>query len=320
MKTAVITGATSGIGNLVLKKFLKAGYTVFAGYREVRQKKILAALSPNVIPFRIDLTKKWTIDESIKIINESVEKIDVLVNAAGMVVAGPLETIPISKIREQFEVNTFAHLEFSQGLFEKLNGGKIINISSMASYGIFPFLAPYCASKKALDILFNSLRIETGSKVKIISVKPGVIATPLWQKSIDNNKDNLGSGKYKAVGDFLISNAAKNANNGLNPNIVADKILEIAESKNPKNSYTIGLDAFGARLVSKIPQGLLDFLVEGVLIKRVKHHLNKISLLNNINKANIEVDTATLVDNIFSLNAENPEAKLKHALKDAIDS
>ncbi|MBQ9688539.1 SDR family NAD(P)-dependent oxidoreductase, partial [bacterium] len=227
MKTAVITGATSGIGNSILNKFLNDGYVVYAGYRDIRQKKDLE-ISENVVPFRIDLSKKWTIEEAVKTINASVEKIDVLVNVAGKVVAGPLETMSVNKIREQFEVNTFSQLEFAQGLFQKLDGGKIINISSMASYGIFPFLAPYCASKRALDMLFNSLRIETGSKVKVVSVKPGVIATPLWQKAIDENREQLSEGKYKIVGDFLMSNAIKNSNSGLNPSVVAKKVLAIA--------------------------------------------------------------------------------------------
>ncbi len=281
MKTAVLTGATSGIGNSILREFIDDGYTVYAGYRDIRQKKELSAISSQVIPFRIDLTKKWTVEDAIKTINQSVEKIDVLINVAGKVIAGPLETLSVNKIREQFEVNTFAQLEFAQGLFEKLDGGKIINMSSMASYGMFPFLAPYCASKKALDMLFNSLRIETGTKVKIISVKPGVIATPLWQKAVDENRENLGAGKYKVVADFLIANAMKNSSDGLNPVVVAKKVLQIANCEKPKNSYVIGFDAKGVQLLSKLPQKFIDVIVEHQLVKRVKEQLNKVMIIQN---------------------------------------
>ena len=281
MKTAVITGATSGIGNSLLKAFLNDGYRVFAGYRDIRQKKDLTILSENVIPFRIDLTKKWTVEEAIKTIKESADSIDVLINVAGKVVAGPLETLSVDKIREQFEVNTFSHLELAQGLFEKLDGGKIINISSMASYGMFPFLAPYSASKRALDMLFNSLRIETGSKVKIISVKPGVISTPLWKKAVEENKDNLGSGKYKVVADYLTANAMKNSNHGLNPRTVAKQILKIANCEKPKTSYVIGLDAIGVRLLSKLPQHCIDLIVEHQLIKKIRNQLSSITILDN---------------------------------------
>ena len=341
MKTAVITGATSGIGNSILNKFLNDGYVVYAGYRDIRQKKDLE-ISENVVPFRIDLSKKWTIEEAVKTINASVEKIDVLVNVAGKVVAGPLETMSVNKIREQFEVNTFSQLEFAQGLFQKLDGGKIINISSMASYGIFPFLAPYCASKRALDMLFNSLRIETGSKVKVVSVKPGVIATPLWQKAIDENREQLSEGKYKIVGDFLMSNAIKNSNSGLNPSVVAKKVLAIANCANPKTSYTIGLDAIGAQLVAKLPQKLIDMLVESQLVKRVKAQLDEVLLVPETRTAKEEgaqdapettsveeeqvevVETLTVeesVDVVYGeLEPTAPESELPSALEEAIEN
>ena len=282
MKIAVITGATSGIGKSILKLFLDNEYTVWAAYRDIKHKKFLASLSENVIPFRIDLSKKWTIREAIKNINEGTDKIDVLVNVAGKVVAGPLEVLSVDKIREQFEVNTFGQLEFAQGLYEKLDGGKIINISSMASYGLFPFIAPYCASKKALDMLFSSLMIETGARIKIISVKPGVISTPLWSKAIEENEENIGSEKYRDIGNFLKSNAKQNISKGLNSEIVAKKVLEIANLKNPKKSYTVGLDAFAARIVSKLPQNIIDIIIEKNLAKQIDNYIKK-SSVNDIN-------------------------------------
>lgn len=60
--------------------------------------------------------------------------------------------IDISEIRRQFDVNVFGHLELTKDLIDLLDGGKIINVSSMASYGVFPFISPYCASKRCLDM------------------------------------------------------------------------------------------------------------------------------------------------------------------------
>ena len=125
------------------------------------------------------MEKPYTITGAADVIRQNTDKIDTLINAAGCVMAGPIENMQISKIRRQFEVNTFSHLDFSQNLLPLLEDGKIINISSMASFGIFPFVAPYCASKRALDILFNSLEVEMQGRIKVVSVKPGVIATPL---------------------------------------------------------------------------------------------------------------------------------------------
>lgn len=272
MKNIVITGATSGIGNLLVKDFIAKGYKVFAGYRNVKLKKNLQDISENVIPFRIDMSKQWSVSDAVKFILEKLdeEKIDTLINVAGAVVAGPIEILNVNKIKEQFEINTFSHLEFTQGLFEKLQGGKIINISSTSSFGVYPFIAPYCASKRALDMLFNSLEIECGGCVKVISVKPGVIKTPLWEKSIEANKDVLGDNKkYEKEMEFLVKSAQKSANKGLNAQKVADLILKINELEKPKSSYTIGFDAKMAEIVSKLPQDVINKIVCKMLKQRM---------------------------------------------------
>lgn len=276
MKTVVITGATSGIGNLLVKDFAKQGCIVFAGYRNTALKKDLQEIGENVIPFRIDLAKKWTVADAVKFINEKTDKIDTLINAAGYVVAGAMECLPVDKIREQFEVNTFAQLQLAQGLFEKLEagaGGKIINISSEASFGVFPFVAPYCASKRALDILFNSIQVECGENIKVISIKPGVVKTPLWEKSIAGNSDSLnGSEKYQKEAEMLKRNAQLNEHRGLDAQEVVDLIVEVEKLKNPKPSYTIGADAKGAEILSHLPQGWINWIIKESIKQRVKKY------------------------------------------------
>ncbi|MBQ8168994.1 SDR family NAD(P)-dependent oxidoreductase, partial [bacterium] len=142
MKTIVITGATSGIGNALVRYFAKDN-RVFAGYRNENHVEDLQALG--VMPFYINMTDKNSIRQAAAFIKSQVDKIDTLINVAGCVVAGVVETLDVDRIREQFEVNTFSHLDFSQNLLDLVEGGKIINISSMASFGVFPFVGPYCA-------------------------------------------------------------------------------------------------------------------------------------------------------------------------------
>lgn len=271
MRNIVITGATSGIGKLLTESFIAQGCRVFAGYRNIKLKKELREISENVIPFHIDMSKSWSIPEAAKFISKKLEEenIDVLINAAGIVVAGPMECLKVDKIREQFEVNTFSHLELTQGLFEKLQGGKIINISSTSSFGIYPFIAPYCASKRALDILFSSLEVECNSDVKVISIKPGVIKTPLWEKSIEQNKNALeGSEKYEKEFEFIIKNAKKNAQKGLDAKKVVDLVMKVEALENPKPSYTIGIDAKIAEIVSHLPQKWINSIVRKMFEKR----------------------------------------------------
>ncbi len=129
-KTYVITGAASGIGKALVEHFAKENI-VFAG---VRRKECLAELrqiSVNVIPFLIDLCIEESITSAVEFIKNKTDKIDTLINGAGCVVAGAIERIPVSELKRQFNTNVFGHLSFTQGLLELLDGGRIINISSI---------------------------------------------------------------------------------------------------------------------------------------------------------------------------------------------
>ncbi len=255
-KTYVITGTTSGIGKALLEAFAKDNI-VFAGYRNEKYLEDLASVSENVIPFFIDMERKDSIAQAAAFIKSKTDKIDTIINVAGCVIAGLVARIDIDDIRKQFEVNTFSHLDLTQRLLPLLKGGKIINISSMASYGIFPFVAPYCASKRALDILFNAMSVE--SDIDVVSVKPGVIATPLWGKSVELNKKSIDRCKdHEKEMQYLIENAKKNETNGLDVHKVTNLIVKIDAMKHPKVSYTIGPDAFFAKVVSRFSQNFLN--------------------------------------------------------------
>lgn len=266
-KTYVITGAASGIGRALTKHF-SVNNTVFAGVRRSEAFEEIGKFSDNVIPFFIDLCSDDSIKKAAEFINSKTNKIDTLINAAGCVVAGAIEKISADELRRQFNTNVFGHIEFTQGLLDLLEGGRIINISSMASYGIFPFISPYCASKRAMDILFNSMLMETKRDIKIISVKPGVIATPLWNKSIDQNrasiKDCCG---YEAEMEYMIKNADKNGRVGAPVQSVVEVVAKADSARNPKLTYTVGKDALAARCVSKLPQTLINSIIKSKVRK-----------------------------------------------------
>lgn len=261
-KTFVITGATSGIGKSLVNK-LAAENIVFAGYRSDAKREELISISPNIYPFYIDYAKPETVKDAADYIKSKCTKIDTLVNIAGCVVAGPIEKIDMEEIRRQFDVNVFGHLDFTKRLIELLENGKVINVSSMASYGVFPFISPYCASKRCLDMFFNALLVENKKNIQVVSVKPGVIATPLWGKSIEENSkyfDNCSG--YEDEMRFMISNAHKNEAKGLSPDKVVEVILKADKTRKPKISYTVGRDALTARLIAKLPQGFVNRLVK----------------------------------------------------------
>ena len=269
-KVYVITGSTSGIGKAVLDKLSKdCSNLIFAGYRN--RSKLPDNIPENVQYFYMDMTNRASIKEAAQFIQSKTNHIDTVINVAGSVVAGPIENIDTQRLRQQFDVNTFSHIEFIQNLMSVLNNSKIINISSMSSFGIFPFISPYCASKRALDIFFNALEIENHKNLRIISIKPGVISTPIWEKSVNANLEYLENCKeYEKELEFIKNNALKNTQKGLPVEKVADLIIKADRCKNPKSSYTIGADAKFAQIVSVLPQGLLNRIIKFGLNYRMR--------------------------------------------------
>ena len=269
-KTYVITGATSGIGRALIER-LSLDDIIFAGYRNKQCKQELESLSDNICPFYVDYSKPETVKSAADYILSKTSKVDTLVNIAGCVVAGPVENLEISEVRRQFDVNVFGHLELTQNLINLLENGKIINISSMASFGVFPFISPYCASKKALDMFFNSLLIENKKNIKVVSIKPGVISTPLWGKSVNENSKYFDKFKeYSKEMEYVIKNAKRNETSGLSAEKVVEVILKADNLKNPRLSYTVGSDAFIASIISKLPQSIINKIIKFGIKARIR--------------------------------------------------
>lgn len=269
MVVYVITGSTSGIGEKLVESFSAQGVTIFAGYRN--SEKLPLQIPDNVTYFYMDMSDRNSITQAAEFIKFKTDKIDVLINVAGSVTAGPIECIDTDRLRKQFDVNVFSHIEFSQKLLDLLEGGRIINISSMASFGNFPFVSPYCASKRALDIFFNAFAIENHHNIKVISIKPGVIATPIWEKSVEANMKYFDDANgYAKELEFVKNNALKNTSCGLPVEKVTQLVTRVAKIKNPKCSYTIGNDAKFAQILSLLPQDLVNNLVKFGMKCRIK--------------------------------------------------
>ncbi|MBQ8887257.1 MAG: SDR family oxidoreductase [Candidatus Gastranaerophilales bacterium] len=274
-KIILITGTSSGIGRETAVRLAKEGHKVFAGVRRKVDKQELEKLNPNITGVYIDITNPASIDKAFWFVLKNTKKLDVLINNAGIVIAGPIELLDIKKLKEQFDVNTFGAIAVTQKFMPLLKDGKVINISSMASHGTFPYISPYCASKRAMDILFNSFALENKDNIKVISIKPASIKTPIWNKSVKKAHENLSTindaaiGKYYNEISYLERNALQNNKKGIEIYKVVDKILEVISKKNPKSTYNVGLKANLFDLFCK-------FIPEKTRNSIIKFNLNRI--------------------------------------------
>ena len=261
-KTIFIIGINSELAQIVSKILKNKNWKIYATSRQVN------ALDEGIHEFHLDVQNEFDfIHLKDKIKNLEFDRI---INFSGIAIADAVEKLNESELKKQLDVNLFGLLRIIKYFSKNLKkDGILLNISSMAHYGIFPFLAPYSISKAACDILLNNFSLE--SNVKTVSIRPGAVATKFWEKSIELNKDSLDSKdeKFKKEKDFLIRNANNNSLHAKNPFNVAQKIAQIIELKNPKKVYNIGLDAKIAKLSRFLPLDFVNFFIKLIFNKRI---------------------------------------------------
>ncbi len=151
MKVVLITGASSGIGQSIGQYLHHKGFTVYGTSRNPDK------ISNSVFPLlSLDVRQPTTIEQAVASIIAKSGRIDVVINNAGVGITGPLEEIPTSEIKNNFETNFFGPIEVMKAVLpqmRKQKSGLIINITSIAGYMGLPFRSIYSASKGALEII-----------------------------------------------------------------------------------------------------------------------------------------------------------------------
>jgi NAD(P)-dependent dehydrogenase (short-subunit alcohol dehydrogenase family) len=186
-KVAVVTGASSGIGQASAKIFAENGYSVVA---VGRNEKELAAIvrSHKSTTVKIQLADVTQLSQLDRVVNETVDhlgRIDVLVNAAGIIGNGTIETTKLDDWDKMMSVNLRSVFALSQRCVPHLikSKGCIVNVSSVAGTRAFPNVLAYCVSKAAIDQFTRCTALELASKgVRVNAVNPGVVVTNIHKR------------------------------------------------------------------------------------------------------------------------------------------
>jgi NAD(P)-dependent dehydrogenase (short-subunit alcohol dehydrogenase family) len=182
-KVALVTGASSGMGEEITKAMAAAGAGVVAvGRNEERLERVVADAGGEVSAIARDLTEdgapQAVVDEAVG----RMGKLDILANVAGIMELGPLADTPVESLDRQYRTNVRAPFELTQAALPHLleSGGAIIFISSMAALAAFPESAAYTATKGAIDAVARQLAVELAPQgVRVNAIAPGEIDTPM---------------------------------------------------------------------------------------------------------------------------------------------
>lgn len=243
-KVALITGASSGIGESAAVLLHKEGFKVYGAARRVEKMKDLEAKGISTIS--LDITNEESIVNCVSTILEKEGSLDVLVNNAGYGSYGAIEDVPMDEARRQFDVNIFGLARLTQLVIPNMrsNGfGKIVNISSMGGKIYTPFGGWYHATKHALEGWSDCLRIEVKPfGIDVVVVEPGGIKTPWGMIAAENLKKTSGKGAYAEAANKTADNTAKlySSNSLTKPEVIGKVILKAVTARRPRTRYLKG--------------------------------------------------------------------------------
>ncbi|MGW1341428.1 oxidoreductase [Kribbella sp. NPDC002412] len=266
-KIALVTGASSGIGEATARKLQALGFTVYGAARRVDRMAKLAA--DGIHPIAMDVTDEDSMRAGIDRILAESGRIDVLVNNAGYGSYGALEDVPLSEARYQFEVNVFGAARLIQLVLPGMRAqrsGTIVNISSMGGKIYTPLGGWYHGTKFALEALSDCLRLEVRPfGVDVVVIEPGGIRTEWGGIAADNLRKVSAEGPYAGQAEPMArSMDSELADRRTSPpSVIADAIAKAVTARRPRTRYLVG---FGAKplvtLRRILPDRAFDFTIK----------------------------------------------------------
>lgn len=270
-KTALVTGASSGMGNDIARRLIKDGFQVYVAARNVEKMSDLAALGAR--PLRLDVSREDEIKAAVDTIIAEVGGVDVLVNNAGFGLYGPVEEITLDEARYQFEVNLFGAARLTQLLLPSMRAkraGTIVNVSSIGGKIYSVLGAWYHATKHALEGWSDCLRLEVAPfGIRVVIVEPGVIETGFGDAASSNLLKRSAGGPYAKLAQAVASSIANTYGKGTGSpgTVIADVVSAAVLARKPKTRYAAGKYA---RLLLGMRKWLSDRAFDRIILSQTR--------------------------------------------------
>jgi NAD(P)-dependent dehydrogenase (short-subunit alcohol dehydrogenase family) len=272
-----ITGTSSGIGEACAIGLDQRGYQVFAGVRRQEDGETLRQrASKRLMPVMVDIADREQVAAAAETVGQVLGEIPLvgLINNAGISVGGPLEFVPIDRLRRQLEINVVSQVSVTQMFLPLLrkSQGRIINMGSIAGFFASPMLGPYCASKYAMEAISDVMRRELKPwKIKVSLLEPGIIATKIWGKARNRaeqaSKDSPEGlmRLYQPLIEKIMEVVAESEAKAQSPDVVTEAVVHALTSARPKTRYRMGPRSSAEKVISWLPDTIQDRLVASFL-------------------------------------------------------
>lgn len=273
-KHGLVTGANSGIGRATVHALVEQGWHVFAGLHHADH-----AGEPyddnHVTSLTVDVTDESHLEDAVRVVAEHVgdRGLDALVDNAGVGVAGPLEFLPLARLRTQLEINVTGQVAVTQRFLPLIRRatGRIVFISSVGDRMAMPFAGPLTASKAALSMIAHSWRQELAPwGIGVTIIAPALIHTEAAGKLERDAAETVktlpeeGLAFYGSTFTKMISRAVKQEKTGSPPTAVAGAVVRALNAKKSPPRVPVGK---GGRMLSVL--ALLPISVQDALRRRL---------------------------------------------------
>ena len=278
MKSVVVTGVSTGIGNAAARVLAKKGFRVFGSVRKEADAAALKKdLGESFVPLVFDVTDEAGVARAAAEVRAALggEKLAGLVNNAGIAVSGPLIDLDPDEFRKQMEVNVTGPFLVTQafapllGTDRALKGepGRIVNISSVAGIRAMPFLGPYAASKFALEGFSEALRRELMMfGIDVVVIGPGPVKTAIWDKAEEIDISRYANSPYRPIMENFQKVFIGQGRDGLPAEKLGELILKALTTPNPKVRYSAVKGRLAEKLVMNFAsKRTLDKMIAGML-------------------------------------------------------
>ncbi|GGS13233.1 MULTISPECIES: oxidoreductase [Streptomyces] len=269
-KTALVTGASSSIGEATALKLIALGYTVYGAARRTDRLRKLA--ERGVRPLAMDVTDDDSMRSGVDRIVSETGRIDVLVNNAGYGSYGALEDVSQEEARRQFDVNVFGAVRLTQIVLphmRALRSGTVVNVTSMGGKIYTPLGGWYHGTKFALEALSDCLRMEVRPfGIDVVVIEPGGIRTEWSGIAADHLEKSSAGGAYSGQAEAVAASMRSEAmvKRMSPPTVIADAVGKAVTARRPRTRYATG---FGARPLLALRRVLPDRAFDAMMARSV---------------------------------------------------
>jgi len=246
-RVALVTGASSGIGEATARELRALGFTVYAAARQLDRMAELASLGIHTL--ELDVTDEVSMVAAVDRILQEQGHIDVLVNNAGYGAYGAMEDVSPSEARRQFDVNLFGLARLTQLVLPGMRArrhGRIVNVASVGGHIYGPMGTWYHATKFAVEGFSDALRLELAPfGIQVVIIEPGEIRTAWGGIAADSLRETSGDGAYaqQARTVATVLERSLGSGSGSPPEVVAEAIGRAVTARRPKTRYAVGRGA-----------------------------------------------------------------------------